>query len=861
MSARSRAKHKPGSFLGALIGLVSFSVIAGLLVSATLTPALAVASSTANSGLDIFENLPEYAQIDQQSERSTIYGMQNDQPVPIATFYSENRDVVSLADAGQWAPLAAIAGEDERFYQHAGVDAAGVARAVLGQLAGSDRGGASTLTMQLVRQQILMVACEVVDPATNARRDEQVCADQTAESYSRKLQEMKLAISLEQRYTKDEILLAYLNIANFGNATYGIQAAAQRTFNINANQLTVPQAASLISVLQNPSSLNLFEPDNFARNQVRRDYIIRNLAAEGYITEAQRDEALAIPVDANFVSIQPANSGCIAGYDSTRFFCDYVQEVLRQDQVDGHYIFGESAEANAQVLALGGLSIYTTIDVDLNDQVQATLDRFSPNTETRWESGSAVTMLEVGTGRILTMAQNRDFDDTDSADPVTETSLNYNVDASHGGGGGFQPGSGYKVFTLAAWIEAGYSVNTSLDTSRHNRRVPTCGASRPFDPQNNEGFQSQRQSVVGIFENSMNTGVVEMGTRLDVCDVLEVAERMGTAPAAGGSYMDEDNQAEWWNPPSLIGGTGNVTPMAMASGFQTIANGGAKCAPIAIDRIVGRDGAEVRPPQVTCEQAISPEVASVMQYTLQEVTGANPLNNPPGSAPVISKTGTNDNVVQTWVNGASSSVATSVWVGNVRGRVSLFNVGGRAQWNVRSSIFTNVMGAALQQYGGGAFPTPDADTLRGNAIELPNVAGQSPADARAALEGAGFAVTEGGTVAGAQQAGLVEYTAPGAGSAMLPGSAVTLFISDGSQAQPAATTIPDLAGQGLGDARNTVQSAGMDPAQLQITWQRAPGPQRCTVLAQNPAAGSESDAAAPISIVVGSQQDGEDSGC
>lgn len=863
MPARSTAKHAPGSLLGSLLGIVGFSVVAGLLVSATVTPAVAIASSTANSGLDVFDNLPEFAQIDEQSEISTIYGTLDGQAVPIADFYSQNREIVTLAQAGQWAPLAGIALEDRRFYDHGGVDGPSIVRAALGQFGVGNSGGASSLTMQLVRQQIVEVACQVVNTDTGERFDPELCANQTTDSYGRKLQEMRYAIGLEQRYTKNEILAAYLNIANFGNATYGIQAAAQRYFGVDATALTIAQAAALMAIVQNPSTLNLFTPDNYQRNQVRRDYMIDAMLEVGYITQQQRDEAVAIPVDDAFMNIQPAQNGCIASnYGSTGFFCDYVTELLQKPQPDGSYILGGDREAAARTLALGGMSIYTSIDVGLNEDVQATLDQYVPNTETRLEYGGAVTMLEVSTGRVLSMAQNKDYDDTEAHDPLTETGINFNVGPEYGGGNGFQPGSGFKIFTLAAWIQAGYSVNTSLDTSTRERTVPTCMGPSRFNPQNNEGQNRSRATVTDIFVNSLNTGTIEMGTRLNVCDVLATAEAMGTTPAEGGSYRDPryvdrgDIGAS-----ALIGGSTNVTPMGMAEAFQTIANGGVHCEPRAIDRIVARDGTELQPPQQDCQQAITPEVASVMQFVLQEVTNRNPLNNPPGSAPVISKTGTNDNVVQTWVNGASSTVATSVWVGNIRGQVGIFDIGGRAMWNVRSSVFTGVMGSALERYPGGAFLQPDPETLQGNAVALPDVAGQTPDEARAALEGAGFSVVVGATVAGAREAGRVEYTSPGAGSLVLPDTSVTLLISDGSQYTPPEAAIPGLEGQSLSSARAAMSGAGFDPANLQITWARAPDGQRCQVLDQNPDAGTNGPPSSPVSIVVGASQDGQDPGC
>ncbi len=857
MSPGPRVRHAPGSFLGSLLGVVGFSVVAGLLVSATVVPGVAVASETADSGIDVFESLPDFVEIDEQSEVSTIYGRgEAQEAIPIAQFYSQNRQIVSLAEAGRWAPLAAIAGEDARFYDHGGVDMISVVRA----LSPVGAGGASSLTMQLVRQQIVEVACAIVDPTTGARQDEELCADQTADSYGRKLQEMRFAIALEQRYTKNEILAAYLNIANYGDATYGIQAAAQRYFSIDASQLSIAEAASLLATVQYPSNLNLSQPEHYAGNQARRDYVIQRMHTVGFITDAERDEALAIPVDDDFVQLSELESGCMASYyGSTGFFCDYVSRTLQLPQPDGSFLLGADQAANQRAFDLGGLQIFTSIDVTLNEQVQAVLDEYTPLDETRLELGGAVSMLEVGSGRILVMAQNKDFDNTDSADAQLETGVNFNVGGSDlGGGQGFQPGSGYKIFALAAWIEAGYSVSTSLDTSRHPRQIPSCGSRLPADPQNNEGRSFPRSDVVGIMENSLNTGIMEMGTRLDVCDVFEVAERMGAGPAQGGTYADYPRDQV---PPALIGGAGNVTPMGMAEAFQTIASGGVHCEPTAIDRIVARDGSELAMPARDCERVLTPEVASVMQYVLQEVTNANRINDPPGPAPVISKTGTSNDVVQTWVNGASSSIASSVWIGNIQGDTGLLSVGGRAMWDRRSAVFTQVMGAALDRYPGAAFAPPDESTLQGNAVALPDVAGQTPDEARATLEGAGFTVVVGATVAGAQEAGRIEYSSPGAGALVLPRTSVTLLVSDGSQSTSPDAAIPSLEGMTLADAGTAMGAAGLDAANLQVTWARADPASRCVVLDQNPDAGTAGPPTSPVSIVVGADRDGIDPGC
>lgn len=847
------SRHKPGSLLGSLLGLIGFSAIAGILVSATLTPALAVASSTANSGLDIFESLPTYSQITQQAERNRIYGLRDGQPVEIAQFYSQDRQVLQWQQVPRTAVDALVAGEDRRYYSHSGVDAPSVVRAGLSQLGFGGESGASTLTMQLVRQQIAIDACLSEDEAAQA-----VCDQQYTESYQRKLSEMRLSISLEQRYTKNEILLAYLNIANFGGNVYGIESGAQRIFGKPAAELSVAESAALIATVQNPSIRNLFNADNFARNQERRDFIIRQMASEGFITAEERDASLAIPVDENFVNIQPPNNGCIAGYDSARFFCDYVQRVLAVDTIDGNHILGATPEDNARALAQGGYQIFTSIDLDLNDAVQATVDVQVPNDETRWNSGAAVTQLEVGTGRILTMVQNKDYDNRTEHAP-TGTAVNFNADFEHGRSSGFQPGSGFKIFTLAQWIIDGHSVNQQIDASIDDwpqgtfRAECTGLVSERYQMQNNEGNVYSRMTPTEIMVNSVNTGVLRMASELDLCDIHDTAERMGTTPANGDWQIFA---------PAVIGSGSTVTPMGMASAFATIANGGIYCKPLAIDRIVARDGTEVQPPTQECEQAISPEVASVMQSVLTTVTERNPINNPPGSTPVISKTGTTNGVVQTWVNGSSPTVATAVWVGNIVGNYSL-----QPRWNVRSTIFRTAMGEAIARYPGGQFLTPDADTLRGNANELPDVSGQPVADAQAALEGAGFTVQVADPVEGTQAEGTVEYTAPGAGALVTTSTPIIIYPSSGvpvsspSQAPEGAQTWPDVVAQSLADARATLADAGFDPALVQVTWQDHGEANLCTVLAQNPLAGSPGEPTDPVSLVVGTNASGGDPGC
>lgn len=859
MTAR---KYKPGSLLGNLLGLFGFSAAAGALVAASLAPGVAVAATAANSGMDMFQALPDYATINQQADRNVIYGNRDGEPVEIARIYSQNRQTVDLKNVSPNALNAAIAAEDRRFYSHGGADAQSLGRAVMSQLGfGGDSGG-STLTMQLVRQQIIIDAEMRLTPNNSEEEQAEARAiidEQWDEDYNRKLREIKLAMALETMYTKDEILLAYLNIANFGGNVYGVEAAAQTIFGTSASNLNPAQAASLIATVQEPVALNLLEPDNFQSNQDRRDWILSQMAREGYITEEEYEENLAIPVDEDYVDYSPQPSGCVAGHESARYFCNYVDHVLKQDQVHGQYIFGQSQEASQRVLDQGGFEIYTTIDLDLNDHVHDLVREYAPTGWNGADVGGAVTMLEVDTGRILTMAQNKEYDNTESADEYS-TGINYNTTRDYGGSRGFQPGSTYKIFTLAEWVRQGYSVNERLETTQDKpRSVTVCGDDMPYSNlRNNAGIEWGRQSVTDIMVNSLNTGTIEMASRLDMCDIQDLASSLGFVNAA-----DPSASLDLF-PPTLIGSGGdNAAPITIAEAFATFANDGVHCTPRAIDRIVDRDGNEVAPPEQSCERVLSSEDNSVVQHVFREVNRRNPNTNP-GNAPVISKTGTNDNVEQTWSSGASPNVAASAWIGNATGKESLEPI-----WTNVRNLFRLSMQEANNLYPGGEFTPVDEDTLQGNMEEVPDVTGMDVDEAISALEEEGFENVEvADPVEGSNDDGSVEYTAPAAGTSAAPDALVTIFPSDGSlndddddESNDGDLQWPNLGGMSLSDARSAVDGAGFNSDNVQVTWHAGSQAQVCQVLAQNPEAGTPADEGDPISIVVGGRPDGSAADC
>src|SRR5665213_953610 len=230
----SAKKPRARAVLGAFGAFVGMSAIAGLLVTAAVTPAIAVTGMAANDGIGVFEGLPEYLAVGTLAQPSTIYAKKDGTDVALATFYSQNRLPVGFDQISQAAKDAAVAGEDPRFYTHGGVDIQGTIRGALSTVAGGGVQGGSSITQQYVKN-VLLQRCEAMSVKTKAdKANYQSCVDDsTGVTPDRKLKEMKYAIGLEKKYSKDKILEGYLNIAGFGGTIYGIEAAAKYYYNVS----------------------------------------------------------------------------------------------------------------------------------------------------------------------------------------------------------------------------------------------------------------------------------------------------------------------------------------------------------------------------------------------------------------------------------------------------------------------------------------------------------------------------------------------------------------------------------------------------------------------------------------------------
>ncbi|MBX0298733.1 penicillin-binding protein [Cryobacterium sp. 1639] len=703
-----------GGVLGALLGLVATSAVAGLLVTVSLTPVLALTGVTASTTIGTFANLPDYLAIEPLAQRSNIYATRSDgTPVLLATLYDQNRVEVGWDDIGQNVKDAAIAGEDPRFYEHGGVDVKGTVRGALTTaLRGTVQGG-SSITQQYVKN-VLVQRCETLP--TDAEIAD--CYDEaTQTTVVRKLKEMRLAIGVEKKYAKNDILRQYLNIAGFGGRVYGIEAAADYYYNSTAANLTAAQAASLTAIVNNPDKFRLDRPESetngaangYRDNKQRRDYILGEMLRFQKITQAEHDEAVATPIEP---VINEPSTGCQTAL-ADAFFCDYVTQVLASDPV-----FGPDEATRLKNFRSGGYDVYTTLDLDLQRAAVLTLNDNVPKSRPGWDVGGVISSVEVGTGRVLAMAQNKDY----SQDPEVQatgnnwTSVNYNTDFADGGSRGFQPGSTYKVFTLAEWLNTGHRLEERVDSapkSRWGTFNDSCLGPQNYDsegwsPKNDANESGGRYSALESTIRSINTGYIGMAKRLDLCGIRKMAESFGMHRADGEPLSQSA---------AAVIGTNEVAPLSIAVAFAGIANRGVTCSPVVIDRMVDASGEEVPIPSTRCTESVRPETAAQMVSALSRVmTGGTATQSYTDTAPrvpVIGKTGTTDGAKDTWMSGASSEVATVVGVVSVTGngnqRAMRFPSGPVA--TARHRMWPDVMSVANEKYGG--------EMLEGIPVERP----------------------------------------------------------------------------------------------------------------------------------------------
>ncbi|TKV26465.1 penicillin-binding protein [Arthrobacter sp. NamB2] len=718
MAARKSPLFDTATTLGKIIAFLGISGLAGVLAAGLLVPVAAAAGTGASASIQFFEELPAELEREALAQPTNILAADGSL---IATLYEENRQPVTLDQVSPFMKDALIAIEDYRFYEHGGVDLEGIFGAIASNVSSGTQRGASTLTQQFVTNVL----------NDSARQNGgQVTLNGGGKSVGDKLREMKLAIAVEKELSKDEILEGYLNIVQFSGTSYGVQAASKYFFNVDAKDLNIQQSALLAGVVNGPT---YYSPtDNPERALQRRNLVIDAMLTRGKITQEEHDAAIA--TDLGLV-VTPTLSGCV-GAAQAPYFCDYVSHLILNDPA-----YGETEADRRKVLERSGLTIKTTLDPRVQAAAQTAVNETANPDTTDGAVGHTMLSLDPKTGNILSMAQNTRYNPEVAQG---NTVLNFNVDQyangdpskSLGGGGGFQPGSTYKPFTVAAWVEAGKALNQQVDGRKRtypegDRWRASCveGGNYVINTPELEGYTPQNygdenygtNTVLYGLAQSLNTITMATAKQLDLCRIRDIAYEMGVHEA---SSSDGSLAAPSINPPALIGGGVAAAPMSMAKAFGGFANEGTVCEPRAITEVTAVDGTSYPVPAPSCKQTISKEVARGVNAATQEVMrigSGSTLQY--GGIPMAGKTGTNDARSQTWFMGYNSDMVTASWVGNWQGEgegssLGGLQIGGQVYPEIDGSLIAAPSWARFMQqipglYVGTPFAAPPPAMLNG----------------------------------------------------------------------------------------------------------------------------------------------------
>jgi membrane peptidoglycan carboxypeptidase len=771
--------------IGQLLGV---GIVAGVLVAALALPALGGLGITARNVATGFLNMPSELETPPPPQRSVIYDRDGE---VIAEIYDQNRELVELEDMAPVMQDAIIAMEDARFYEHGGIDIAGTFRAALRTLSGSTEGG-SSLTQQYVKNVL-------VESATTQAEQEE--ARET--TISRKVRELRYAVSLEQTMTKDEILEGYLNIAYFGDGAYGVESAARHYFGVGADELDLAQSAALAGAVRYPYLYNLrLNPEDATE---RRNVVLDRMVDVGLADADEAEEAKNTELE---LDVSNPSNGCMPS--DQPFFCDYVvQEIEKSDR------FGENETERARWLRTAGLQIHTTLDIDMQQAAQDAVDKWVPRTNEARKVAAEV-LIEPGSGEIRAMAQSRNYGPDESQ--LGETSVNFATDFDRGGSTGFQAGSTFKAFTLAAALDQGKGFGTSFSSGNSTTVTGqrNCdGAPLAPWPVKNSGdtVGGSSNNMVSGTKGSVNTYFAHLQKDVGLCNVIEMAESLGVHRADGESFDNERTQSN----NSFTLGSEEVSPMTVANAYATFASGGVFCEPQAITSIEDRQSGRTIDIENECERRIDEDVAAGVSYLLQQTFRGGTTTGLGIGRPAAAKTGTTDGSASAWLAGYTPNLASAVFVGDPRGPQNhpLRNVtiGDRYYAQVYGAdipgpIWQETMREAVKeldevgfpsapsQFGSGSAPRPDENTTRPAANEagVPEVVGMTEDAAVGALEEAGFQVNVSPTrVRSDEPEGTVAAVNPDPGTPLAEGATVNVFLSTGGGSDR-TTSVPETPG-------------------------------------------------------------------
>lgn len=520
-------------------------------------------------------------------------------------YNDERRTLVTIEQIPDYLKEATIAIEDKNFYKHRGFDPFGTLRGFSRLFTRGRAQGGSTLTQQLVKNVLLS----------------------SERSVTRKVKEFVLATRLENSYSKDQILQMYLNEAPYGGTAWGVGAASEMYFGKEVSELNLTESAFLAGLPQRPSTYSPYSstPDAYI---ARTENVLRRMREDGYIDREAEESAKSQLADLEFQ----------ARVDSFKapHFVQYVESILEER-------YGES------IVQQGGLTVTTTLDLDLQEEAQKTVAEEIETVESLNITNGAAVVIDPETGEILAMVGSKDFyaDDYDGQFNVA-TALR-------------QPGSAIKPITYVTALKEGYTASTLImDTPT---KFPAGAGQPPYEPENYDGKFRGPVQLRYALANSMNIPAVKVLAMVGIKDTLQTATDLGI------TSLPPTNETLSRVGLSLTLGGGEVKLLELTSAYGAFMNGGHRVTPIAILKVEDQDGKTLEEVKKFDEgkRVLSEEDAFLIADILSDnqarsaIFGTNSLLNVPG---VAVKTGTTNDKRDNWTIGGNSNAVVGVWVGN-----------------------------------------------------------------------------------------------------------------------------------------------------------------------------------------------------
>lgn len=596
---------------------------------------ICVAGAGAGFLLSITGTLPDVSQTLSPAASSQIYDCKGRL---ITTVHAEqNRLPVKLADTPKDLQNAFIAAEDIRFYKHHGIDPIGIARAVVSNIRHRDATGqgGSTITQQLARNAFLT----------------------QEQTLKRKLLEAVLAVEIENKYTKAEILEMYMNQIYFGQGAYGVQTASHVYFGKDVKDLNLAQCAMLAGL---PNSPNYYSPfHNLQAAKYRQGVVLDQMAKYGYISQEQANEAKAQDLGL----VKPGSN-----QDDNKLASYFVNYVVQQvsDKYDSSAIYKE------------GLKIYTTLDLDMQKDAENAVNKDLPkgtkNAKGITQPQGALLAIETKTGDVKAMVGGRGEDQFNRATQMYR-----------------QPGSAFKPFTYVTALEKGMSPNMMLD----NSAVSFAGG---WSPKNYGHTTGGPVTMTEALVKSMNIPTINLANKVGMSNVIKTAEKCGISSLVdSGKYSDNNLSA------SIGGLSKGVSLWDMAQAYSVFANNGQLIKPRVILKIEDRNGniLEDHTGESDAEQVLDANAVARLNVMLQQAVMRGTGRNAYFGRPVAGKTGTTNGAHDAWFVGYTPNMVTAVWIGDDTSTNAGYTGG-----TIPATIFRDFMSQATASQSASSFNIP-----------------------------------------------------------------------------------------------------------------------------------------------------------